>query len=63
MQQAALTTRHVTNKTSTAALMDVLQALTGAGLVLFMWSHMVLVSSILVGPETMRTLAEFFEAS
>jgi len=41
--------------------MDLLQAATGAGLVLFMWSHMILVSSVLLGAETMNTLANFFE--
>jgi len=47
---------------------DVLQAVTGAALVLFMWSHMILVSSVLLGKDThaeyfMNHLAEFFEAT
>jgi fumarate reductase subunit C len=55
------TTQHAPQPTRAAAYWDVLQALTGAGLVLFMWSHMMLVSSVLLGPEVMNRLAEFFE--
>jgi fumarate reductase subunit C len=35
--------------------------LTGVGLILFMWSHMILVASINLGPETMNRLAKFLE--
>jgi fumarate reductase subunit C len=45
------------------AFLDWLQMLTGAGLVLFMWSHMVLVASINISPETMNSIAWFFEAT
>jgi fumarate reductase subunit C len=37
--------------------------LTGAGLILFMWSHMVLVASVNLGPQVMNTIAYFFEAT
>jgi fumarate reductase subunit C len=47
----------------TAAILDWLQMLSGAGLVLFMWSHMLLVASIILGPEYMNTIAHFFEAT
>jgi fumarate reductase subunit C len=47
----------------TSAYLDWLQMLTGAGLVLFMWSHMLLVASVNLGPEVMNTLAEFLEAT
>jgi fumarate reductase subunit C len=47
-------TLHVVRPTRSAAWLDTLQMLTGAGLVLFMWSHMILVSSV---------LAHFFEAT
>jgi fumarate reductase subunit C len=47
--------------TRTAAYLDVLQMLTGLGLILFMWSHMVLVASINLGPEAMNKLARFLE--
>jgi fumarate reductase subunit C len=35
--------------------------LTGAGLILFMWSHMILVASVNLGPGAMNTIARFFE--
>jgi fumarate reductase subunit C len=44
-----------------SAYLDWLQMLTGAGLILFMWSHMILVSSIILGPGVMNTLARFLE--
>jgi fumarate reductase subunit C len=37
--------------------------LTGAGLILFMWSHMVLVASVNLGADVMNTIALFFEAT
>lgn len=46
-----------------AAYMDWLQMLTGAALILFMWSHMILVSSVLLGAGAMNALAEFFEST
>jgi fumarate reductase subunit C len=45
----------------TAAYLDFLQMLTGVGLILFMWSHMILVASINLGPEVMNGLARFLE--
>jgi fumarate reductase subunit C len=56
-------TLHVARPTRSAAWLDVLQMLTGAGLVLFMWSHMILVSSVILGPGVMNSLAHFFEVS
>jgi fumarate reductase subunit C len=44
-----------------SACLDWLQMLTGAGLILFMWSHMLLVASVNLGPEVMNTIAGFFE--
>ena len=44
-----------------SAYLDWLQMLTGVSLILFMWSHMVLVASINLGPNAMNTLARFFE--
>jgi fumarate reductase subunit C len=44
-----------------SAYLDGLQMLTGVGLILFMWSHMVLVASINLGAGAMNTLARFFE--
>lgn len=45
----------------TAAYLDFLQMLTGVGLILFMWSHMILVASINLGAGTMDALARFLE--
>jgi fumarate reductase subunit C len=45
----------------TAAYLDFLQMLTGVGLILFMFSHIILVSSIHFGAGTMNTLAKFLE--
>jgi len=46
-----------------SAYLDWLQMLTGAGLILFMWSHMVLVASVNLGANVMNTIAHFFEAT
>lgn len=54
-------TLHVPRPTRTSAYLDWLQMLTGVGLVLFMWSHMILVSSVVIGPGVMNTIARFFE--
>jgi succinate dehydrogenase subunit C len=43
------------------ARLDVLQSLTGLGLALFMWAHMLLVASILLGKDAMWTVARLFE--
>jgi fumarate reductase subunit C len=57
------TTIYVRPLNRTSAYLDWLQMLTGAGLILFMWSHMVLVASVNLGAEAMNTLARFFEAT
>ncbi|MBU1155324.1 MAG: succinate dehydrogenase/fumarate reductase cytochrome b subunit [Proteobacteria bacterium] len=49
--------------TRVSAYLDWIQMLTGAGLILFMWSHMVLVASVNIGPSVMNTIAWFFEAT
>jgi fumarate reductase subunit C len=43
------------------ARLDVIQALTGLGLVLFIWGHMILESSILIGKDAMYRVARFME--
>lgn len=55
------TTTYVSKPNRTSAYLDWLQMLTGVGLVLFMWSHMVLVASVNLGPEVMNAIARFFE--
>jgi fumarate reductase subunit C len=46
-----------------SAYLDWLQMLTGAGLILFMWSHLVLVASVNLGVKVMNAIAWFFEAT
>lgn len=55
------TTMYVRAPNRISAYLDWLQMLTGAGLILFMWSHMIMVSSIILGPGVMNTLARFLE--
>ena len=45
----------------TPARLDLIQSLTGLALGLFMWTHLILVSSILLGKDTMFYVAGFFE--
>ncbi len=52
---------YVHTPSRTSAYLDVLQMLTGAGLILFMWSHMILVASVNLGANAMNTIAWFFE--
>jgi len=54
---------YVRSPSRTSAYLDWLQMLTGAGLIFFMWSHMVLVASVNLGANTMNTIAHFFEAT
>jgi fumarate reductase subunit C len=51
----------VQSPSRTSAYLDWLQMLTGAGLILFMWSHMILVASVNLGAGAMNTIAAFFE--
>lgn len=44
-------------------VLDWLQMLSGASLILFMWCHMLLVSSVVISPEIMNGIAHFFEAT
>ena len=57
------TTIYVRPRTWISAYLDLLQMLTGAGLIIFMWSHMVMVASVNLGTEVMNRLAHFLEAS
>lgn len=43
--------------------MDWIQMLSGASLILFMWCHMILVSSVVISPALMNGIAHFFEAT
>ena len=55
------TVAHLSQPVRTAAYLDFLQMLTGIGLILFMWSHMVLVASINLGASVMNAIARFLE--
>ncbi|QGY40844.1 succinate dehydrogenase/fumarate reductase cytochrome b subunit [Pseudodesulfovibrio cashew] len=44
-------------------VMDWFQMLSGASLILFMWCHMLLVSSVVISPGVMNSIAEFFEST
>lgn len=44
-----------------AAYLDFSQMLSGVGLILFMWSHMLLVASVNLGAGVMNIIAEFLE--
>ncbi|EPR41436.1 succinate dehydrogenase cytochrome b subunit [Desulfovibrio sp. X2] len=56
-------TMHVVRPSRRDAYLDWIQMLTGALLILFMWSHMILVSSVILGQGAMNALAHFFEAT
>ena len=55
------TSMYIRSSGRVSAYLDWLQMLTGAGLILFMWSHMILVSSVLLGAGVMNALAHFLE--
>ena len=57
------TTIYVQSPGRISGYLDWLQMLTGASLILFMWSHMILVASVNLGAGAMNTLAYFFEAT
>ena len=44
-------------------VLDWLQMLSGVSLILFMWCHMLLVSSVVISPKVMNAIAWFFEAT
>ena len=50
-------------KSRVPAKLDYLQSLTGGFLALFMWGHMLLVSSILISKDFMYTITKLLEAS
>jgi succinate dehydrogenase/fumarate reductase cytochrome b subunit len=46
-----------------AAYLDLAQMVTGAALIVFMWSHMVLVVSVNLGAGVMNAIARFLEVT
>ena len=55
------TTTFVQAPSRSSAYLDWLQMLTGLALILFMWSHMILVASVNLGAGAMNALATFLE--
>ncbi len=55
------TTIYVPAPSRASAYLDGLQMLTGAGLIIFLWSHLLLVASVNLAPEAMNTIARFLE--
>ena len=55
------TTTYGRSASRSAAYLDWLQMLTGAALIVFMWSHMILVASVNLGAGVMNALAGFLE--
>ncbi|MEY4505358.1 MAG: hypothetical protein RL154_1658, partial [Pseudomonadota bacterium] len=50
-------------KSRMPAKLDYIQSATGLFLALFMWTHLMLVASILISPEFMNKLSRMFEGS
>ena len=55
------TSTYVPAPSRASAYLDWLQMLTGAALIMFMWSHMILVASVNLGAGVMNALAAFLE--
>ena len=57
-----LTANHPTlNARRMDGVLDWAQMLSGAGLIAFMWAHMMLVASVVISPDVMNAIADFFE--
>ncbi len=58
-----LTANHPTSTRPMDGVLDWARMLSGAGLIIFMWAHLILVASVNFGPQAMDTVAGFFEAA
>jgi len=58
-----LTANHPTSARSMDGVLDWARMLSGAGLIVFMWAHLILVASVNLGPRTMDAVAGFFETA
>ncbi|MFV0423225.1 succinate dehydrogenase/fumarate reductase cytochrome b subunit [Oleidesulfovibrio sp.] len=56
-------TLHVPQRSKVAGKLDFLQMLSGVLLILFLWAHLLLVSSVILSPRLMNAIAWFFEAT
>ena len=59
--QQTLEVEHGVRKSRIPAKLDYIQSMTGLILALFMWGHLLLVSSILLGKDVMYTVTKFLE--
>lgn len=60
---ASSITLHVPQPSKLAGRMDFLQMVSGVLLILFLWAHMLLVSSVIISPSIMNGIAWLFEAT
>ena len=56
-------TLHAPAKSKTQGRLDFFQMISGVLLILFLWAHMLLVSSVIISPGLMNAIAWFFEAT
>ncbi|MBC7354857.1 MAG: fdrC [Desulfomicrobiaceae bacterium] len=56
-------TLHVPQHSKISGRLDFLMMVSGALLILFLWAHLLLVSSVVISPRLMNALATFFEAT
>jgi fumarate reductase subunit C len=59
--QSALELEHGVRQSRIPARLDYIQSITGLILAVFMWGHLLLVSSILLGKDAMYTVTKFLE--
>ncbi|MGE4298220.1 MAG: succinate dehydrogenase/fumarate reductase cytochrome b subunit [Desulfovibrionaceae bacterium] len=56
-------TLHVPQRNKLSGRLDFAQMVSGVLLILFLWAHLMLVSSVLIAPGLMNAIADFFEAT
>lgn len=56
-------TLHAPANNKTQGRLDLFQMISGVLLILFLWAHMLLVSSVIISPSLMNAIAWFFEAT
>lgn len=59
----ATVTLHVPQRSQLAGWLDVMQMASGVLLILFLWSHLILVASVIPTPKLMNAIAHFMEAT
>jgi len=59
--EASTLTLHARKDGAGVGRLDVMQVMSGVLLILFLWAHLLLVSSVLISPKLMNAIAWFFE--